>query len=278
MNGADGNSDGDDNVDVATGKESAPTPEPETKVHRFIGNLDDVERFFALHMAPFAVDKNVATIVIPIARRKYHKPLHPAQVTLSSTIFQPHKGCERFVSMLRRYEVQDGVFVDDKDAPIPGHAIVLYATINPMDELKGYMELQRTLNERLYDMARGVSAVPPFNVYSAYKSALHKCPKNRFTKYDVDTKKEEHIARLRTLCRDHNITFHLVVETCNGYHVIISNATGYTHDKAGNVARKTLREFVQANSDWVSKEKSGALVVVPGTYQGGFLTRLVNWH
>lgn len=243
----------------------------------FVGNEDDVRRFYKMHLEPFASATNLAHLILPIARRKYHAPLSVSQLSIPATIFHARKGADEFIRTLRRYNVDDGVFVDSSGANVPREAIVLYMTVNPMDEMRAYNKLQQLLNERLYDMARGASA-PPFNVYKTYKSTLHQCPLAKFVKYDVDTKEESKIGALRALAREKNIKFHLVVETRGGYHVVISNEFGYEKSKEGNKAREAFSNFIAENKTWVTKEESGAQIVVPGTLQGGYLTRIVEWN
>lgn len=243
----------------------------------FIGNEEDVRRFYQLHLEPFAAINNLAHLILPIARRKYHAALSVSQLSIPATIFHARKGADDFVRTLRRYNVDDGVFVDSSGASVPREAIVLYMTVNPMDEMRAYNKLQQLLNERLLDMARGAST-PPFNVYKTYKSTLHQCPVAKFVKYDVDTKDESKIGALRALARERNIKFHLVVETRGGYHVVISNEFGYEKSKEGNKARELFSNFIAENKAWVTKEESGAQIVVPGTLQGGYLTRIVDWN
>lgn len=243
-----------------------------------VGNEEDVRRFHRLHIAPYANcdRKNLAFLLTPVARKKYHDELARCNHHLSSEIFHPGTTDDAFVRLLRRYEVPSGVFVDSKGVAIPPSAIAMYMTVNALDEVKAYVEMQHVLNLRLYDMSRNVST-PAFKVSKAYKSALHKSALSHFVKYDVDSKESKHIDALRHLLAEYDITIHLVVETRGGYHLIIDNRTGYaTSNKNANVARIALKNFVDENKDWISQENSQSLIAIPGTYQGGFLTRIAD--
>lgn len=244
----------------------------------FIGNEDDVRRFHAVHIAPYAIDKKqLAFTLLPLARRKYCADLATSNVPLSSKIFHSATTEDQFVRLIRRYEVKPGVFVDKNDKSIPQSAVAMYMTVNVQNEVEGYMKLQSVLNQRLYDMSRNVS-IPAFNVTKEYKSALHKSALSHFVKYDVDTKEARHITALRSVLRENDIKLHLVVETHGGYHMVIDNRTGYPNDKNSPIARAALKEFVGRNKEWIAQENNQAQIVIPGTYQGGFLTSIVyNW-
>lgn len=246
-----------------------------------VGNEADVLRFHALHLAPLgALDErgekpNLSFIVLPLARKKYFESLATSNVPLSAKPMHASASAAQFLRLLRRYEVKRGVYVDKNDNAIPQQAIGMYISVNACDEVRAYLLMQSVLNQRLYDMSRGIS-VSAFNVKKEFHSALHKSALPHMCKYDVDSKQPEHIDALRAVLRDNEITLHLVVESRGGYHVVLDNRVAYPRNKAGGEARAALKAFVSANADWISAEKSAAQIVIPGTYQGGFLTRIVD--
>ena len=110
---------------------------------------------------------------------------------------------------------------------------------------------------------------PNFKMMSVYKSCLHKSPVDKFLKLDVDTKEEEKIVSLRGFLKESFIPIHMVIESRGGYHVVIRKSViGVKH--------KNLYDFCTFNKSWISIEKS-PLVVIPGTYQGGFLAKFAEW-
>jgi hypothetical protein len=89
---------------------------------------------------------------------------------------------------------------------------------------------------------------------------------------DVDTKDPDKIESLKNFLREHGIKPQLAIETRGGYHVLLNRSSlGKNHEK--------LYRFIQSSLDekWISIEGGNALVVIPGTWQGGFVTRIVNF-
>ncbi len=273
-------------------------------MYQFIGNEEDVRKFYQLHISQFNTHDFNAFIIIPIARRKYCPSLSCSQFTISTRIFSTKDNVDKFVQELKKYEIADGLYKDG-DNSIPSSAMAIYMTVNPMNEMNAFFKFQEEMMKRVQEMLNGntvpsfsesviprneevksacLQALVPvrstitdhqpvrakartdFKMTSLYKSCLHKSSENLFVKLDVDTKEEEKITVLREFLTPENyMTPYMVIESRGGYHVLLYK----------NANNRALYEFLQGK-DWVTQEKN-ALVIIPGTYQGGFLTKIVQW-
>lgn len=243
-----------------------------------VGNEGDVRMFFEFHLSDFELEAHLAHLLILIARKKYCETLSKAG-NLPTTILHAYKGEDRFCSAIRRYEIKSAskTFLDSAGNPIPSSALGVYVSVNPLDERKAYLQLQNAMNQKIFELVSTTTASSsvPFDVQKTYQSVLHKSAVSRFVKYDIDTKEEEKIGKLKALLREEKIEPHFVAETRGGYHLVLCNKTSFPEKQSE--ARRRLAEFVSQEKEWISKEDSGALVAVPGTYQGGFLVRFVDW-
>uniref|UniRef100_A0A6C0JQT6 Uncharacterized protein n=1 Tax=viral metagenome TaxID=1070528 RepID=A0A6C0JQT6_9ZZZZ len=246
-------------------------------MYEFVGNEEDVRKFYRLHMKEFNTTKHAAFIIIPIARRKYFPALSVSQFTINTRIFPCMDDEDRFLQDIQKYEVREGLYHDrteGKDVPIPRDGIAIYVTANPMNEMDAFFMFQKQIMENIKTMVshnrnNTLDNQANFKMMSVYKSCLHKSPIDKFLKLDVDTKEEEKIVSLREFLRTSCIPIHMAIESRGGYHVVI-------YKSVIGVKHKNLYDFCTANKSWVSIEKS-PLVVIPGTYQGGFLTKFGEW-
>lgn len=195
----------------------------EKNYYKFVGCESDIRHFYQLHIQPFQASNNLSFILIPNARRKYWQPLSQSQIVMDTKLFSSKKGEDEFVRLLRKYEVQEGLYIDSSGATIPGLAMALYITLNPLDELRAYFSFQKEVGDRLQKMLFGTSEGNNVSCkfMSIYKSCLHTAPIKAFRKFDVDSKEPDKINSLKELFKELNITPHLVIETKNGYHVVI---------------------------------------------------------
>lgn len=253
----------------------------ETNYHTFIGDEAQIREFYRLHILPYKEIPYTNFIIIPIARRKYWTPLATSQENMSTKIFSPSDGEDRFVNELKRYEVRCGLYVDSKGQMIPSEAMAFYLTVNTMNELKAYFLMQQEVSKKLEILLlskgdRGEKNEDKGNklghISSIFKSCLHKSDNKEFLKLDVDTKDADKIESLKTFLKEHSIEPHLVVETRGGYHVLLKKSMiGKHHEKLFRYVNETSEK-----GSWITIEKN-ALVAIPGTFQGGFLVKLFKF-
>lgn len=257
-------------------------------LYKFIEDVEQVRMFYDKQIQPFNELPYLSFILLPTARRKNWPTLSRSQMVTNTRTFSSQKPFARFLEELKRYEIREGLYVDNRTGePLPTEALIIYITLDPMNEIRGYYKLQGEMNDRLEKMiintAKTVKDDPPslelpkLDVISTYKSCLHSCPERIFKKLDVDTKEPDKILKLREIINQNNIKLHLVIETKNGFHVVIVQKNYASLIQGINkVSERILYEFVESNKDWVTIEKN-ALLVIPGTYQAGYLSKIVEW-
>lgn len=246
------------------------------RLYQFVSDEGQMRLFYQKHIMPFHEQNDLSYIILPTARRKYHPELGKSQMVTNTTTFSSLKTEDQFVERMRRYEIRDGTYKDQRtNESLPASAFAMYITVDPMNELRAFFKLQAEIGTRLEVRLRNQETnSSPLKIESVYKSELHKCSENIFKKLDVDTKDPEKIEELRKILEENKIRMHLVIETKNGFHVLINTKNGDI-DTEGN---KALYQFVsQAEvKSWITVEKN-AMVVIPGTFQAGFPVRIVNW-
>lgn len=253
----------------------------ETTRQPLVGDESAIRRFHELCIAPANITDpekrrpNRTFVLIPLARKKYYAGLSQETVSLPSRKVYASISANNLVRRIRAHEVKEGVYVDGEENDIPPEAIGVYMTINLCDEVRAYMVMQTTMNKRVFEMTRNSNEVN-FNVENVYRSCLQKSALTLMRKFDIDTKDAGCIGALCVLLWANEIVPQLVVETCNGYHMVLNNSTSFAKNTRGLRARTELDIFVKKNPSWIREEYRTALIVVPGTYHGGFLARIVD--
>lgn len=255
--------------------------------YNFIYDENEVNNFFDKHLKPFMTSSYLSFLIIPTARRKYFPELSTSQTVLRSCDFPCNmkNDKERFMLILRRLQIQKGSYTDKKTGKeLPSEAFAIYLTVDPLNELKAYNKLQKQMADKFEKLISNAlhknqdqntdegTESTNLGIESVYKSCLHSSPEKGFKKLDVDSKDETHINKLKDLFKENDIVPHLVVETRGGFHVIL-NAHNLSND-----AQKNLYQFSTQNKNWMSIEKTGCLVAIPGTLQGGFKVKMVDWN
>ena len=250
--------------------------------YTFIHDIEQIREFYNQIIAPHVGKTSRSFLLLPIARNKYWSGLSNSQQTVSArTINTENLTFKHFLNLLRRYEVAEGLYTDRSGAAIPSEAFAFYITCDPMDEVKAMFSLVNDWNSQVFSHlqacekheCQSLDSENPnsdtslrlrYNGISKYKSIFHKNPIKSFVKLDVDTKNPEHIQMLEEFLEEHEIPVPLRVESHNGYHYLL-----YKEDQC-----QALHKFSKAE-DWFSIENN-ALVVIPGTYQGGYPTSIVK--
>jgi len=238
----------------------------EIKNYQFVHDPEQIRLFYDEIIAPHTEHPTRSFILIPVARRKYWGELSKGQITICTRTIYTHKlTFTKFLNTLLRYQVVEGLYTD-QDRPIPAEAFGFYLTCDPMNERSTMFELINAFNKRIdtYLKSDRPDYVFDFNVNREYKSTLHRNPIKSVAKFDVDTKDEELIAKLDHFLEEQQIPVKFKVETHNGYHYLIKKED----------QNQALHKFAMKNKEWISIENN-ALIIIPGTYQGGFATRIV---
>jgi hypothetical protein len=234
--------------------------------YKVISDENEVLKFFKLFFKDAL--EGYSVMLLPVARRKYWTPLSTSTINLSKQIISMNIPSERFVAYLRKYEVLDGLH-KDKTTSIPSEALAYYLTSNPLSEKRAFCLLQKEMIDRMQQMLLSPTQSFDLRADKMYDSCLHRSADKTFMKLDVDTKVVEQISVLKEFFRVNEIKPFIVVESRGGYHILLKRSElGELH--------KAIHSFVEKNNTWISVEKDG-LIIIPGTYQGGFPTRIVDW-
>ena len=179
---------------------------------------------------------------------------------------------------LYRLHVPVGSFVDDNGA-IPQESLALYALLTPKSPLRA---MSKVLTKCLDDVMNGNPVPRPHKKLIAEISRTDAVGQQQYSVIDLDSKDENNVETTKEVIKKANLIpyIKLCTETKNGYHIIF--------EKNSKIDRKMLYEFKKdtmfykknrenqnAKDYWFSISGS-AITVVPGTYQGGFKTKLCN--
>ena len=260
-------------------------------MYKFIGDENEIRAFYRKHIQSLHGKPFLSFLILPTARRKYFPKLSVSQNVIRSCAFPCNEknNEDKFILLLKRLQIEEGSYTDgkgDKRVELPSEAFVIYLTVDPLNEIRGYNKFQKQMADKMERIVMSAldpkslssqaenSQVPTnLNIENDYKSALHACPEKMFKKLDVDTKDTDKIDKLKAMFSKNSIHPCLVVDTRGGYHVVINVK------KLTGEAQKNLHIFAmdKDNKEWMSIEKSGCLVVIPGTIQAGYQTKMVDW-
>jgi hypothetical protein len=171
------------------------------------------------------------------------------------------------------------VNVELHDKPV--NAYVFYLSINYYDTIKSYFNLQKDMNDKLYNVFNNDKvAIKGFrSLNKNYISCLMKnsIKKDRWYDLDVDTKDKQFIQDLETELFLKNKYRDIIykIETNGGYHYLFkfkdfpeqNRKTVYADIKTFN---KCLKETLEVTDKDLVELNSNSLIPIPGTLQGGF--------
>jgi hypothetical protein len=191
-----------------------------------------------------------------LARRKY-LPDHPALKSDKTMISRWTSTKERLINKIEQKETKVGTYLGHNDIPVPQEALGCYITPSPRDFNQVAYKTIQTFAEKL-----GKSEY--INPRQEVMNIIQTCPiRDKFHVFDIDSTDEDQMFRLRDMLDGHcNI-----IRTRGGYHFIINPS----ELKDQNVPK-----------DWYNRMKAvadfsgDALVPIPGTFQGGFIPRLIH--
>lgn len=261
-------------------EDNSPAPEG---CYQIIHDEAQIRQFYQIHLQQYEEKNHLSFLILLMCRRKYFPESGITRTLLDRRTFST-KGYgsreDRFVQILRQYEVAEGLYRDKKNnLTIPLSGLALYMTCDPLLEMAAWTKTQTEINQRQQKMLnqalQGDPIEPPLkmNIETVFRDRLHASPSGIYRKLDVDTKDDQLITILIDFLKENQIKPELVIESNGGYHVVINQKNGIGIKKE---THRVLYDFAKANQDWISIEKN-ALVIVPGTLQGGFPTRLVDW-
>lgn len=232
-----------------------------------------------------------------MSRRKYFPSLPKSKYILNETfisgipkdnISARHLASFDFVKKLYRLHVPIGSYTDSNNNPIPQDSLALYTLISPKDPVKA---MSQTLNKCLDKLLISQEINKPYNLYrneiSKTDAKINKFDTkiNKFDKLvviDLDTKDSDNIKLVNEILIKANIIPHLkmCIETKNGYHLVYNEGSDIDNKLIYEFKSTTLYYKDNINGKphkdyWFSKNILSK-VIIPGTLQGNFKTKIRN--
>lgn len=195
------------------------------------------------------------------ARKKYSKELIRSNDKAQLKRFTANK--ENLFNKIQQLEVPKGTWKINEE-PAPEESLALYIMINPRS-LKKATEM---MGKRCWDMMSSQT----YNIHSESLTCIQKSKaRTCYVDFDIDTKEID--LDQEWLDQEVGKSNYQILETRGGYHILVKP------DETTNYRQETFND-----KDWYQKiqkkypvDQSGdQLIPVAGTYQGGFVPKLVG--
>lgn len=191
---------------------------------------------------------------------------------------------DKVIRKILRLHVPVECYLDSNNNPISNQSLCMYALIQPKSQIKALSLTVKECMDKLSDNE------PPTNVLNLFKKNIGKnIGKNicdalgdKYRQIDLDTKQHDQLAEtIKTLKLSGVIPYiKTITETKGGYHIIYikNESIGYKWLYKLTVTskfKKISHDGKEITDNWFSITNQ-PLVVVPGTFQGGFQTKIVD--
>lgn len=212
---------------------------------------------------------NEAHLLLLDARKKYCSELTSTDRVVDRKVLRYYYNLDTIVQKVKAIScVENRFFMHETNKPIPKEAFVLYVTLNPLDTVKAWFRLVNDMNNQLLQAIKDENAFRRFSrIDVEWISALHKSVSRKlYWAIDIDRKDSTLLHRIL----NSGIKFRRVIETKNGFHVIvhINNENGKLLFRDKIIDKLDGGEFVEL--------KKNPMVPVPGTLQGGFEVKILE--
>jgi len=210
-------------------------------------------------------------------RRKYWPSLSRATTIINRSAVSGNTDfIKRFHQSILKLETPMETYTDE-ELIVPTEAMAIYVIINPCNTIKA---LSKTLTRCMDAIMEGED----ISGYSIYREELPNAGgscKERYRQIDLDTKEIEKVQIVDELLTEIGITIVVCIETRGGFHIIVNAG----EDRS---VYKRLYEF-KATTSFKKPNVNGSVVmdhwfsitnqpvvILPGTYQGGFPSRIIT--
>ena len=195
------------------------------------------------------------------ARKKYSRELISSNDKAQLKRFTASK--ENIYNKIRQLEVPLGTW-QMKDGPAPPESLALYIMINP----RSLQKATEMMGKRCWEMMSSHS----YNVHSESLTCIQKSKaRTCYIDFDIDTK-EIDLDR-EWLSKEVGKNNYQILETRGGYHILVrpDDANSYRQNAFGD---KNWYQNIQKK--YPVDQSGDQLIPVAGTYQGGFIPRLLE--
>lgn len=169
---------------------------------------------------------------------------------------------ELLLSKIRQLECPEGTYLQ-KQTPIPQECLALYITPNPRDMYKATRQSLILFAQLLTQSYNG------YNPHQEVMSCIQKSPGRKiFFDLDFDDQKYEEI--LPELLKFINLECISILLTRGGFHVLI---------ELHKIHKSYVKTWYQNLTNNFSIDiKGDNMIPIPGSFQGGFVPKLLTFH
>lgn len=167
---------------------------------------------------------------------------------------------------IRQLETAYGNYLTKDGDPVPQEALALYINPNPRSQKKAMFKLMKRLIDIQECNGQG------FNINAEALSAVQKSKSTTvYIDFDIDSKDID-LSYLKTILPEHSFN---ILETRGGYHIMIRKDMLDLSIIGGS---KAVYNWYQLIKEHYTVDQVGDnMIPVPGTYQGGFTPRFLNY-
>lgn len=200
------------------------------------------------------------TYMMNMSIRKKYDPSVQVKTTWVHRKVLNHVSAHQFVRMVKSYQVEKGLYVDDNENSIDEKALVLYMSINPRDPMSACQKLFHDLSDAFTDKSAPIITNTHGQILKHLQSS---CTNKRFHTLDIDDKSLE--GDVKILIQNLHLPVATVIETRGGFHILLDSEKLSKEQRTGIYQWKINLE----NANMVEYLKD-AFCPIPGTIQGGF--------
>lgn len=242
-------------------------------MYQIVHDPEQVKQFFTV----FTPQRRDYAIVFQLfARRKYNELIPQQTQVLNRTIISGGTPEVESLQHVLRLEVREGLY-NVKDVPVPGDSLALYCLIQPKDML---MAMTKTVTDCVSNIQTGFLR-SPFKMYREEIGKTSVQGETRLLQIDLDSKDEVIVKEVQELLKAAGVRPVMAIETRGGFHIVYKKESHinskmlweYSNKHKVEVTRRT-GTTERVNLFTITHEPS---VIIPGTIQGGFKTRIVDF-
>lgn len=242
--------------------------------YHIIHNMSEVKDFMATYIP---TDPALCISPVLFARRKYCETLQQSEHVLQRLFISGGSSPESATRKLLRLQTLVGSYVDrDDETPIPNMSLCVYAIIRPKNSLKALSSTARECMDALIDGQPGRDPRKLYDINIGKNEYSSTDPQHKYTQIDVDTKDQTQLEQVQDILEQCRVRIHItsITETRGGYHIVYRKSKKIDHKRLHDFGKTTAfkklaHDGKQVTDHWFSQTNQ-PLVIIPGTYQGGF--------
>lgn len=181
---------------------------------------------------------------------------------------------DKFYNTLQRYNIPLGAYTDPNGNEIPENVLALYMTTNPRCCKKATKELVHEIIEGNFQNNYDFTSVE-----SQFKNKIQKFASRKvLVDIDIDTKENNILGNVLTTIEGIGVKPTMVIETKNGYHVLVNIEELSSAEKNWyRIFQTDICVYWQnkLHKETIVEIKTDTMCPIPGTLQGGFEVKIL---